>query len=85
MEYILLNVDFTGNDDANVTGFIAREVASEKEWLKQIKNALKVEFADRDGCIEIYNSDNCSTPFESLEEVLDTFSMKKITKKNSWF
>lgn len=81
MEYILLNVNFNGNDDANVVGFIAREVESEKEWLKQIKSAIKQELKDNDGYLEISNSDNCSTPFESLDEVLDIFSMIKITKE----
>lgn len=81
MEYIMLEVDFTGNDDAHVVGFIAREVESEKEWLKQIKSAIRQELKDNDGYINISNSDNCETPFDSLEEVLSTFSMKKITKE----
>lgn len=81
MEYVMLEVDFTGNDDAHVVGFIAREVESEKEWLKQIKSAIREKLKDNDGYIDIYNSDNNSTPFESLDDVLDTFSMKKITKE----
>lgn len=80
MEYVLLNVDFTGNDDAHVEGFQAREVVSEKEWLKQIKSALKEEFKD-DGYITIYHSDNDGTPFDSVEEVLSIISTKVITKE----
>lgn len=85
MEYIMLKVDFTGNDDAHVVGFVAREVESEKEWLKQIKSAIRQELRDNDGYINISNSDNCETPFESLDEVLDTFSTKKITKEEFLF
>jgi hypothetical protein len=81
MEYVLLNVNFSGNDDAQVEGFIAREVESQKEWQKQIKQAVKEELKDGDGFLEIYHSDNCSTPFESVEEVLGTFTMKTITKE----
>lgn len=80
MEYVLLNIAFSGNDDAYVEGFIAREVESKKEWFEQIKQAIKDELKDGDGFLEIYNSDNCSTPFESVEEVLNTFTMKQITK-----
>lgn len=80
MEYILLNINFVGSDDAPIDGFIAREVESEKEWLKQIKSSIKEEFKEND-YLEIYHSDNCSTPMESVEEVLSMFSMKKITQE----
>lgn len=80
MEYVLLNVDFTGNDDAHVEGFQAREVVSEKEWLKQIKATLKEEFKN-DGYMTIYHSDNDGTPFDSVDEVLSIISTQVITKE----
>lgn len=77
----MLNIDWIGNDDAPITGFIVREVESQKEWNKQIKVAVKDKLKDNDGYLEIYNSDNCSTPFESVDEVLDIFSMRTVTKE----
>ena len=80
MEYVLLKMSFVGNDDANVEGFVAKPVESQKAWEKQIKNAIKADLDDSSGCMTIYHSDNDGTPFESVAEVWQTLKFKKITE-----
>jgi hypothetical protein len=80
MEYAIAKVYFLGNDDVNFQGFTARKVESLKDWKAQIKEAMKAEI-ESEGYIEISNSDNCATPFDSVEELMNTITFKKITEE----
>ena len=81
MEYVMVKISFLGNDDINFQGFKICEVESKKEWEKQIKNNIQQELDDGGGYFTIYSSDNAGTPFESLEEVWNTLTFKKITQE----
>lgn len=81
MEYVMVEISFLGNDDIDFQGFKICEVESKKEWEKQIKNNIQQELDDGDGNFTIYSSDNDGTPFESLEEVWDTLTFKKINEE----
>lgn len=77
--YAIAKLNYSGNDDASVQGFLAKEVKSIADWEKKIRSGLESEFEESD-YMELYYSDNNSTPFASVDEVMGTFTIKKITK-----
>ena len=80
MEYVIAEINFSGNDDVDFRGFVAQEVTSLEDWKNQIKTKIDAKF-EEDSYVEIYHSDNDSTPFESAEELFDTIKLKKVTQQ----
>jgi hypothetical protein len=79
MEYVMAEINFSGNDDVNFQGFKLACVESLEDWQNQIKAKVEERF-EENGYVEIYHSDNDSTPFDSAEELINTVTLKKITK-----
>jgi hypothetical protein len=78
--FAMIKIDFVGNDDFHFQGFKIGQTSSVQATLDVIRENLEQAFEDEDGIIEIYHSDNDQTPFESLEEVMDTLSVEEITE-----
>lgn len=81
MEYVIAKINFSGNDDVDFRGFVVQEVTSLEDWKNQIKTKIDNKFEEDGGAVEIYHSDNDSTPFESAEELFNTVKLKKITQE----
>lgn len=79
MELVLAKINFSGSDDVNYEGYVVREVNSLKDWKDQVKASITNRFEEGNGFLEVYHSDNDQTTFESVEELFDKITFRKIT------
>jgi hypothetical protein len=80
MEYAMVKIYFLGSDDVNFQGFMVTQVESKKDLEKQVLANLTSEFEQGSGWLEISHSDNNQTTFDTIDEVWNTLTFKKVTE-----
>lgn len=78
--YAMIKIDFVGNDDFHFQGFKIGMTKSIQATIELIRDNLEQEFEDDGGILEIYHSDNDQTPFESVDEVMQTLEINEISE-----
>lgn len=78
MIYAIAQISFLGNDDIDFEGYVLKEVSSIQSWEEHMRQAVEQEMEN--GGLTIYHSDNDGTPFETVQDVMDTISIDEIDK-----
>lgn len=80
MEYVMVEMNFTGSDNGFFQAFKIQQVESQEQYESLVKNKMTQEL-EKYGEIKIFSDDIHYTSFDSVENIWPAIRFQKVTQE----